>query len=92
MARPKAVIETERSGWRVPQGTNALVELLKASPPPPGAGEWTEGRVVAWGVIALVDQMCQDQSRSPAERALLQERAGALREQLRREADAKANQ
>lgn len=90
MVRPRGVIETERGNWRVPEGTNALVDALKAAGPPAEAGEWTAGRVIAWAVLALADQVAGDETCSPAERALITERAAVLRETLRREADAKA--
>lgn len=90
MARPRGVIDTERSSWRVPAGTHAVVEAVKAASPLPGAGEWSEGRVVAWAMIALVDQMAQDSTRDPAEIEFMRSRAAALRAVLQQEADAKA--
>lgn len=89
MPRPKTVIDMERSGWRVPEGTTSLVAAIKTAGPPQGAGEWTEGRVVAWAVLALAEQMGNDEQRSVAERALIRERAAILRATLNREAEAK---
>jgi len=91
MPRPKNPIATERSGWRVPEGTVALVSALKTVRPPTEAGDWTEGRVVAWAVLALAEQMARDEDRSPAERALIQERARTLRGVLHTEAAARVH-
>ena len=90
MPRPKNPIATERSSWRVPEGTVALVSALKTATPPAEAGDWTEGRVVAWAVLVLAEQLGRDEDRSPAERALIKERARTLRGVLHREAAAKA--